>query len=144
MPKTRADYSNSREKIRRFLEELVPALAHEYGHHILTTVGGLGQPYHQFITAHERFAEGIARLVGKPLANQKENRNIPYIPLSRAKLYLLRVPENLRNIKKERTLFGETITLQFPHELGTALFAVLEAERGPDIYRQILHGEFKW
>ncbi len=124
-------------------------VAHELGHHYVATI--LHSPYGNFQIFEEGYAQGVARATQKSLSG-KYQRPIFH------KLALVNTYENLitaRGIQKilpeikspESKLerFGLALYIsRNRHSLGDLLFAHLEAERGPDIYRQILHGEFKW
>ncbi len=120
--------------------ELRITMAHEYAHHVLDTVFNLERS--RFSLFDEGFAYGVERSAASTFTRK-------YARPQFTKGTLEGTIEDLQWISlhhpSEGYLLPENIlVLLHANEFGDDLFAVLEAERGPDIYRQILHGEFKW
>ncbi len=126
----------------RSLSTLIPILAHEYGHHLIHSVLNISYEDHEIFD--EGFAFGIERKTTRELAKKRDDELDQTLPNIRAKTSLLYSKSWRERRSKMKSRGKRNSDRDNHHSLGSALFAVLEAERGPDIYRQILHGEFKW
>ncbi len=123
---------------------LIGVLAHEHAHHCLAT--HLSAPYRRTEIFEEGYAEGMGRFAQLFFAEITKDERCRRLAWGSA----------FRHLKWGRTTpkelppktFGNVARDQYidnnKHCLGGMLFDLLESERGPDIYRQILHGEFKW
>lgn len=125
--------------------ELGGAVAHEYSHHLLFTYLKCS-----YTSCFEYFHEGYSMGVGRIIFGQLQQKDLEeddgpvgprnlYLESPSLEVFSRKLARDLTVLKQDEWyIYGNK------HSLGNALFAALEAERGPDIYRQILHGEFKW
>lgn len=153
-------FSNMREirfgydTLKKPLVELRVIFAHEYSHHVLWQMLN-PIPHEDFTYLQECFALGVESGIAT-VFDQSESitthrgftdelliRNLreasKLITLQR-KIKTIE-PPRIKNPDYWTTTFG---VIDYRHSVGAVLSFHLEAERGSDVYRKILHGEFKW
>ncbi|MBI2103311.1 hypothetical protein HYT55_05695 [Candidatus Woesearchaeota archaeon] len=124
-------------------------VAHEYSHHCFAT--GLQSPYSGFQIFEEGYANGVARAAQLYFSERDQNPLFKKRAFARTLGQLIKARAAPQKIPEPRYTGPAAILddraayiAQNRHCLGNMLFAHLEAERGPDIYRQILQREFTW
>ncbi len=118
--------------------QMTIVLAHEYAHH-LTFCALKPVPQALFSTFIEGVAFGLERVAADLFTKKYASSAFQHFAL-RETIDLLEDFESVRQLSASPL----SVSSYACHARGNALFAVLESERGQDIYRQILHGEFKW
>ncbi len=118
----------------RFPTAAIAAFAHEYAHHVLhSSFFCFMEDYTLF---DEGFAFGIERRVGFN-ASEDQAGLLKRFTIRETCLHLDRTTHLLEMRQPFRNYSDKA-------SAGNSFFAALEKERGPDIYRQILQGEFRW
>jgi len=130
--------------IERRKPNLVPAMAHEYAHHVLRT--------HGLLTNETRIlSEGVARRIESMVASIYANVYSNPAFLEQITCYNLREYKNALNYIIKETgnqdlsimasaIFGKTSV----YDIGNALFSIYEEKMGPKIYADILKGKFEF
>lgn len=108
--------------------QLIPALAHEYTHHILFHAELTNDAYSML---NEGLAQGIERHIARVYAKKEHNDAFLY----HSSGYVYHFIETLRWIKASRQ---ELQKLPDYHALGDVFFTLLERADGPSIYKECM------
>ncbi len=136
---------------------LIPSAAHEYTHHLQHRKGLKEGKYSIFKEGHAR---GIERYISKLYREREDNEAFLYDFLnettSEMKNAYLWMCRNLRKPVKECLLRTKTsrdfdegawrFVFRQPthHAIGNTLFSIYQAQQGNHIYRDMIHGRFRF
>ncbi|MBI4152463.1 hypothetical protein HY495_02020 [Candidatus Woesearchaeota archaeon] len=119
-------------------------LVHEYAHHLLAVI--IGSTYGGSEIFEEGFATGLEWKIAPDFSqhHQADKDWFEKMVVKDIASDLWRASSKLKrrlpSSQPDRGIYFD----EHKYTFGSSLFVLLEAERGQDIYRQILHGEFKW
>lgn len=120
----------------------VITFAHEYSHHI-THCTLHPVPPHHFRLMDEGISLGLERVAADVFSERYHARGFQHFALKPI-IESLEFANNWLKSTRRNLPEHNLLTRGECYDLGSTTLALLEAERGTDIYRQILHGEFRW
>jgi len=140
-------------------ENLIMFLSHEYTHHVQGRIEGffLDIGFEFFIEGHAR---GVGRHMSKKYMKEEDNGAFLYnalnIDVSEMKTTYLWLCNNFDLTPKKSLLNTKTLRddedmkflkkckMPSPHAIGNSLFLIYENKKGPGIYSDMIHGNFKF
>lgn len=120
----------------------VVVFAHEYAHHITHCVLHPVPSYH-FRLLDEGISLGLERVAADVFSERYHAQGFQHFALKPI-IDGLEFANNWLKSTRKNLLDSFLLTRGECYNLGNVTLALLEAERGPEIYKQILQGKFKW
>ena len=136
----------------------IPVAAHEYAHHVQREAEikpSFSSP-RMFRIFHEGHAYGVERYIAEVYKQKENNPFFEFLISNRTigelkNVYLWSCRFHKREPKQDllRAISSEDayyLRRRYPntHAMGNALFSIYEAEQGNRIYREMIHGRFKF
>jgi hypothetical protein len=125
---------------------LTTDLAHEYAHHVQNIVG-INMNNHDYFT--EGHAEGVARNIARIYAEKKDNPayllDTTRISVDEIKSVYLWLCEKFGK-EADKNLVSDVKPCIMPdiHAIGNSMISIYEAQYGPRIYNEMMHGKFEF